>query len=82
MIKPKDIYVCFKKKYLSTKAIKTTRKSFVTKDEYDDYKNDTQKEIKDTGRIIENIYIKNKITIKRSNIPVDQKYIWRWRWIK
>ena len=54
-------------------AVENTVKSFITKEKYDIYKNDAQKEIKETGSIIENIYIKNKISIKKKQIPVDQK---------
>ena len=35
-------------------------------EDYENYANDTQKEIEDTGKIIEAIYIKNKITIKKA----------------
>ncbi len=69
--KTKDIYMLDDKVFKT--AVENTVKSFITKEKYDIYKNDTQKEIKDTGSIIENIYIKNKISIKKKQIPVDQK---------
>ena len=47
-------------------------KSFISSEDYNNYANKTQKEIQDTGKIIENIYIKNKITIKKQKIPVNQ----------
>ena len=72
-IKAKDVVIYTLKKNISTKAITSTAESFITKDRYDSYKKDTQKEIKDTGSIIENIYIKNKISIKKNRIPVNQK---------
>ena len=56
-----------------TDAIEETVKSFIPEDEYTNYANKTQKEIDDVGKIIENIYIKNKITIKKELIPVDKK---------
>lgn len=56
-----------------TDAIEETVKSFIPEDEYTNYANKTQKEIDDVGKIIENIYIKNKITIKKDLIPVDKK---------
>lgn len=54
-------------------AIEETVKSFIPEDEYANYANNSQKEIDDVGKIVENIYIKNKITIKKDLIPVDKK---------
>ncbi len=53
-------------------AIQKTVKSFIPESDYEAYANDTQEEIKDTGSIIKNIYIENKITIKKQNIPIDK----------
>lgn len=53
-------------------AVDNVVHSFVSEDDYENYANDTQKPIKDTGKIIERIYIKNKITISKRNIPVDE----------
>lgn len=69
--KNQTIYVLDKKTF--TDSIEKTVKSFIPKEEYDNYEKDTQKEIQTTGKIIENIYIQNKITITKSNIPVDKK---------
>ncbi len=71
-VKGKDNTIYTLKKNIINDAITATVKSFVTSDRYNDFKNDTQKEIKDTGSIIENIYIKNNITIKKNHIPVDK----------
>lgn len=60
------------KKDIFTKSIEKTVKSFIVPEEYDNYANNTQREIQDTGKIIENIYIKNKITIKKDKIPIDK----------
>ena len=65
------IYVL--KKSTFTNSIERTVKSFIDENDYENYANNTQKEILTTGKIIENIYIKNKITIKKSKIPVDKK---------
>ena len=64
------IYVIDKKVF--TSSIEKTAKSFIKSENYDNYANNTQKEIETTGTIIDNIYIKNKITIKKDKIPVDQ----------
>ncbi len=68
--KTNTIYVLDKSVF--TESIEKTAKSFIPPEEYDKYATDSQKEIKDTGTIIDNIYIKNKITIKKDKIPVDQ----------
>lgn len=65
-----DIYVLDKSKF--KQAVTSTVKSFVTKEKYEAYKNNTQEEIKETGSIIENLYIKNKISIKEKKIPIDK----------
>ncbi len=54
-------------------AIKSTVKSFIPEEDFNNYANKTQTPIEDEGKIIENIYIKNKITIKKDLIPVDKK---------
>ena len=64
------LYVTDKKIFVD--SIQKTVKSFIDEEDYNNYENDTQKPIEDIGQIIENIYIKNKITIKKSLIPVDQ----------
>lgn len=69
--KNQTIYVLDKE--IFTSSIEKTVKSFIPTEEYDSYANNSQGEIKTTGKIIENIYIQNKITIKKSNIPVDKK---------
>jgi len=69
-VKYQTIYVL--KKDIFTESIEKTVKSFISPEEYENYANDTQKEIQDTGKIIENIYIKNKITIKKDKIPINK----------
>lgn len=61
------------KKNTFTKAVEKTVKSFIPEDSYNKYATKTQTKIEDTGTIIEDIYIKNKITIKKQNIPVNEK---------
>ncbi len=69
--KDTNIYVLDKKVFKD--AVTKTVQSFITKEKYDDYKNDSQSEIKETGTILENLYIKNKISIKDKKIPVDKE---------
>ena len=69
--KSQIIYVL--KKSVFTNSIERTVKSFISNEDYENYANGTQKEIEDTGKIIEALYIKNKITIKKAKIPVDKQ---------
>ena len=60
------------KKDIFVQSIQKTVKSFIDPQDYENYANNTQPIIQDTGKTIENIYIKNKITIKKGKIPVNQ----------
>ena len=65
------IYVLDKNVF--TSSIETFIKTYAGEDAYEAYKNKTQKQIETTGTIIENVYVKNNITVKETNIPVDEK---------
>ena len=65
------VYVLDKKVF--TEAIDNTVKSFIPEEDYSAFANNTQTEIEDTGKVIEKIYLENKVTIKKQNIPVDEK---------
>ncbi|MBR3146119.1 MAG: hypothetical protein IKF47_02525, partial [Bacilli bacterium] len=64
-IKGKNQYIYVLDKKVFTDSVEKTVKSFIKEEDYNNYANNTQKEIKDTGTIIDNIYLKNKITIKK-----------------
>ncbi len=53
-------------------AIKSVVKAFVNEEDMKNYENDTQPEIKDTGTLIEDIYIDQDITIKKGYISTDE----------
>ncbi len=72
-IKTKDQTIYVLDKDVFTNSVETTVKSFIKEEDYENFKNDTQKKIKNTGKLIENIYIENKILIKKQNIPVTKK---------
>lgn len=55
------------------KALEETIKTFVGKDRYKSYVDGTQEKIKDTGTIIENVYIENEKTLKEAYISTDEK---------
>ncbi len=69
--KNQTIYVLDKDVFVS--SINNTVKSFIPTEDYEAFANDTQTPIDDTGKNIERIYIENKVTIKKQNIPVDEK---------
>lgn len=54
-------------------AVKKTVKLFVSSEDYDNFINETQPEIKEEGKIIEDLYIKNNINIKKGKIPTGDK---------
>lgn len=68
--KDQTLYVLDKKVF--TNSLEKTVKLFVNDEDYEKFMNDTQKELSDAGKIIEDIYIENKIVIKRQNIPVTK----------
>ncbi len=68
--KTQTLYVLDKSVF--TNSIEKTVKSFIDPVDYENFANDTQKKIVDTGKYIEDIYIKNKITIKKAKVPVDK----------
>ena len=71
-IKSEDQTIYVLKRDVFVNSIEKAVKSFIDPTDYENYANNTQPEVIDTGKTIENIYIKNKITIKKDKIPVDQ----------
>ena len=69
--KTKVIYVTDKK--IFKESLEKTIKTFVGEDDYRAYKNKSQVEIDTTGKKIENVYISDNITIKKTKIPVTEK---------
>lgn len=70
--KEKDIKLYLLKKDIFDKAVKKVLYSFVSKNEVNNFKNDTQPEIKTTGSTIESIYIDQDVTIKEAFISTDE----------
>lgn len=68
--KKQTIYVLDRRVF--EEAVDNIVHSFVSETDYNNYANDTQEEIKDTGKRVDEIYIENKITISKKNIPVDK----------
>lgn len=59
-------------KEIIDESIETTIETFVGKEAYEAYLNETQTPIETTGTIINNIYISNDMTIKQTYIPVTE----------
>lgn len=60
------------KKSIFETAIENTIKTFLGEDHYNLYQEDNQEEIETTGSIIENVYVEENITVKKTNIPVTE----------
>lgn len=71
--KSEDVKINILDKNIFETAFKKTIFTFVKEEDYDNFINKTQKEITDAGTLIEDIYIKNDITIKESRISVDDE---------
>lgn len=59
-------------KELFTNAVETMIKAFIDEEDYLAFRNGTQKDIEDVGSKIENIFIQNDITVKETNISVEE----------
>ncbi|MDD2489684.1 MAG: peptidoglycan DD-metalloendopeptidase family protein [Bacilli bacterium] len=71
--KPKTIKILDRDLFID--AVNTTIEAFVPKEKYQQFINETQEEIKTIGNLIEDIYIKEKITIKEDYIDVDDNIL-------
>lgn len=65
-----NVYVLDKETFVG--AVEGTILTFVDKEHYEDFKYNTQEEIEDVGSYIENVYIENDISIKKTNISVEE----------
>ncbi|MDD6879051.1 MAG: peptidoglycan DD-metalloendopeptidase family protein [bacterium] len=54
-------------------ALKSAINVFINENDYDKYINNSQLEIKDTGSLIENVYIENEITVKETKISTNDE---------
>ena len=63
------IYVLDKK--IFTNSVEKTIKSFIPEESYDNFINETQEVIEETGTLIEDLYIKNNIIITKTRIPAN-----------
>ena len=68
-----DIKIYVLDKSIFEKALKNTVNVFISEKDYNNFINKTQPEIKDVGTLIEDIYIKNKVTISEARISTEEK---------
>lgn len=59
-------------KEIFDEALTNTMKAFIDEEEYNKYMEGTQEEIKDTGSIIENIDLQQKVTYRENLISTDE----------
>ena len=68
-----DIVLNVLNKSMFDKAIKSVVGAFVSSEDMKNYENDTQQEIRETGTLIEDIYIDQNISIKHGYISTDEE---------
>lgn len=73
VVQQPDVKIYVIDKELFTNALKNTINVFVSENDYNNFINKTQPEIKDVGSLIEDIYIKNQITIAEGRISTKEK---------
>lgn len=66
------IYIYVLDKNIFEEALENVIETFIGEERYQQYKENTQPEIVDTGYTIENMYFKENITIKESYVSVDE----------
>lgn len=75
-VKGKNQVIYVLDKEIFTEAVDNTVKSFIPAEEYKSFAENPGEKLEGTGntieKIIENIYIENKITIKKQKIPVNK----------
>lgn len=60
-------------KDIFTNSLETAIKAFVNPKDFENFQKDSQSEIKETGKIIEKLYLKNNIKIINERIPAEEK---------
>ena len=72
-IKNDDIVINVLDKEVFVKSIQDTIGAFIDEEDYSKFLNNKQEEIKETGTIIEDVYLKNDILIKEDNISIKDE---------
>ena len=67
-----NVYIYVTDKNIFEQATNELIKTYVGEEKYQQYLNETQKQIETVGSLIENVYIENEITVKETQIPIDE----------
>ncbi len=68
----KDMYIYVTDKKIFDNALEQVISTFIGKERYSAYKNNTQEEIVSTGELVEDVYIENAMTTKEEKIPITE----------
>lgn len=71
--KTEDVVINVLDKQVFVNSVHDTIGAFIDEEDYKKFLNDDQGEIKDTGTIIEDIYLQNDILIKEDNISIKEQ---------
>lgn len=75
-VKNDDIIINVLDKQVFIDSVNNTIKAFIDEESYDKFMNNTQEPIKNTGTLIEDIYVQNDIVIKEANVSIkDQIFL-------
>lgn len=75
-IMTEDVIINVLDKQVFIDAVDNTIGAFIDESDYEKFLNGTQEEIKDTGTIIEDVYLQNDLIIKEANISIkDQIFL-------
>lgn len=72
-VKTDDIVINVLDKQVFVDSINNTIGAFIEEEDYNNFLNNKQEQIKETGSIIEDIYLKNALLIKEDNISIKEQ---------
>lgn len=73
VITTEDVVINVLDKQVFIDSVHDTIGAFIDEDDYQKFLKDNQEEIEETGTIIEDVYVKNDILIKESNISIEEQ---------
>jgi len=69
MVKTEDVRFYVLDRTIFENAFENAIKAFIDTEDYDDYQSGIKNEIKETGKIVEKLYVKNNVKITEERIP-------------
>ena len=73
VVKTDDITIYVLDRAVFENALESAIKAFIDPDDYEKYQNNITTEIKETGKVVEKLYLKNNIKIIEERIPTGEK---------